>query len=101
MLKPGEQAEIDSDVKINRRVDIPQVMAWKNGVFRFNRTPLDAVMRQVERWYGVEVFYENGVPSIQLGGEIKRDLSLLQLLEGLGELGVKFEIKEKRLYVKQ
>jgi hypothetical protein len=100
LLKPGQQAQINDDRIINRIADIPNVMAWKNGVFKFDRTPLEVMMRQVERWYDVEVYYEHGVPDIQLGGEIKRDLSLQQLLEGLGELGVHFEIKEKRLYVK-
>jgi transmembrane sensor len=100
-LKPGQQARISENKIVSQAANIANVMSWKNGVFRFDRTPLDVLMRQVERWYDVEVLYENGIPDIQLGGEIKRDLSLPQLIEGLGELGVQFEIKGKRLYVKQ
>ncbi|MEP7258102.1 MAG: FecR domain-containing protein, partial [Flavitalea sp.] len=101
VLKPGEQAQLSNEFKVVSGVNTEEVMAWKNGTFRFNRTSLEAVMRQVERWYAVEVIYEQGMPAIQLGGEIKRDLTLSQLLDGLGEMGVKFEIQGKKLYVKQ
>ena len=106
VLFPGQQARLPiakSDaqkIRVVNDANLEEVMAWKNGSFHFNRTPLVAVMRQVERWYDVDVVYENDAPPIRFGGEIKRDLKLSQLLEGLGEMGVHFEIKGKKLYVK-
>lgn len=87
-------------LKLLKSVDIDQVVAWKNGTFNFNRTPLQSVMRQIERWYDIEVVYDQSVPKINFGGEIKRDLTLVQLLEGIQKMGIHCEIKDKILYVK-
>jgi len=104
VLRPGQQAKQPiapgGKMTLVSDADIDEVMAWKNGTFYFNRTSLPVVMRQIERWYDVEVIYEKQVPSIRFGGEIKRDLTLSQLLEGLQEMGVRCEIRGKKLHVK-
>lgn len=109
MLEPGQQAQINMTavalssgrpLNIVNGVDADQVMAWKNGLFQFDKTSLSAVMRQLSRWYDVDVVYEKGVPDINLGGEMKRDLKLSQVLKGLGKIGVNFRIEGgKRLVV--
>lgn len=105
-LAPGQQAQVEearggSPVfsRIVNDADVEQVMAWKNGSFQFDNTPLSVVMRQLSRWYDVEVIYETGVPDIKLGGEMKRDLNLSQVLNGLKKLGVKTRIEGKKLMV--
>ena len=101
LLRPGQQAVVAGQGKELRiqLADIEQTLAWKNGIFQFNRTNLADAMRQLSRWYDVEVVYPNGIPDIKLGGKMKRDLSLSQVLDGLGELGVKFRIEGKKLIV--
>lgn len=100
VLKPGQQcATINGDLLVAVNADIEQALAWKNGTFFFKRTNIADAMRQISRWYDVEVVYEKGVPDIKLGGEMKRDLTLSQMLEALGELGVQFHIENKRLTV--
>ena len=99
ILKPGQQAQVAGGIKVVENADLEQVMAWKNGEFQFDRTSLSAVMRQLSRWYDVEVVYEKGVPDIQFSGEMKRDLNLSQVLEGFGQMGVKFRIEGKKLIV--
>ncbi len=107
VIKPGQQAQLENSVapssqktlKVAGDIDIEQVMAWKNGSFAFNRTPLSHVLIHLSRWYDVEIVYEQGVPDIKLGGEMKRDLSLSQVLKGLGQLGVNFRIEGKKLFI--
>lgn len=99
MLKPGQQAQYAGRISVINDADLDQVMAWKNGSFLFDGTPLTAVMRQLSRWYDVDVVYEKGVPDINLGGEMKRDLNLSQVLKGLGKMGVNFRIEGKKLVV--
>ena len=107
VIEPGQQAQLENSVaassqrqlKVAGNIDIEQVMAWKNGSFVFNRTPLSYVLMQLSRWYDVEIVYEQGVPDIKLGGEMKRDLSLSQVLKGLGQLGVNFRIEGKKLFI--
>lgn len=101
ILKPGEQALLaaNSPLTIEHSPDIDQVMAWKNGLFNFNKLSLQEVMKQIARWYDVEVLYQGEVKPKKFGGEIQRDLNLSEVLEGLKETGIHFRIEEKKLIV--
>lgn len=95
-LQPGQQAVMDNDnhaISV-RPADIKKVTAWKNGVFVFNNTALPAILREVARWYDVEIVY-NASPSSELyGGGISRNLqlsSVLRLLEASGYNHLKLE----------
>jgi ferric-dicitrate binding protein FerR (iron transport regulator) len=58
IIKPGQQAlSADGKLLANNSINIEEVMAWKNGMFKFNRTDLREIMRQIARWYDVEVSY--------------------------------------------
>lgn len=100
MIKPGEQVAYASGrIHVDHAVDLEQVMAWKNGVFNFNNASCEAVMRQLSRWYNIDVVYPRGIPDIQFGGEIQQTLSLAEMLEALGQVEVKFEINDNQLVV--
>ena len=101
-IRPGQQAVFSLDtrqVQAAGTVDIDQVMAWKNGLFHFDNTDIKTILNQLSRWYDVELVYGHGLPDIELGGEMKRDLTLSQVLKGMGELGVNFKIEGKKLIV--
>lgn len=89
ILKPGQQAEITNDqtIKLNESVNTDQVMAWKNGLFNFENASLEDVMRQLSRWYNIEVVYERSIPQMVFGGEMSRNVSLAGLLNGLKRVG--------------
>ena len=106
ILKPGQQAQIAQvnqkthpGIKVIGSADLDKVIAWKNGAFNFNGASLQEVMRQLERWYDIEVEYEKGVPDIQFGGELGRDISLAGLLKALKESEVRFRIESDRRLV--
>jgi transmembrane sensor len=101
ILRPGQQSRLTKSGKLNiiNDVDLEDAVAWKNGLFSFKRADTKAVMRQIARWYDVEIVYESQVPSINFGGEMKRDLNLSQALKGLGRMGLRFRIEEKKLVV--
>ncbi len=102
VLKPGQQAELTPDAHLTvHAADIDQTIAWKNGTFQFNQTSLQDAMRQLSRWYDVDVIYAVGTPDIKFSGDMKRDLNLSQVLEALSEMGVKFKIEGKKLIVMQ
>lgn len=99
-INVGDQAAVrNGDIQLRHAVDIEQVMAWKNGVFNFNNRDCESVMRQLARWYDIEVEYPNGVPKIMFGGEIQKTLPLSEMMEALGAVEVKFEIAGKKLIV--
>ncbi|MFH6989433.1 FecR family protein [Flavobacterium collinsii] len=101
LLKPGQQAQKHKSgvIDVNNNVNMDEVIGWKNGLFYFEQANLQTVLRQLSRWYDVDVVYENGVPVRSFEGEIQRDLNLSQVLRILEKNKVHFKIEGKILRV--
>lgn len=100
-LEKGQQARIpaNGNITLYNNVDVDKVIAWKNGSFSFNRTPLREVLRQIARWYDVDIIYDGQVPDLNFGGELKRNLALKDMLDILQKTGVQFRVEGKKLIV--
>ncbi len=99
LLKPGQQAILDnSDDKIEviDGANTNDVMAWKNGRFQFSNMDLRTIMRQLMRWYDVDVVFEGRAPDIRVGGFIHKDVYLSTVMEFLQERWCVIKWKEKR-----
>lgn len=94
-LKPGEQAIDSNGQLLSAKVDVEEVMSWKNGYFRFNNTDLKTIMRQASRWYNVDVVYEGNIPPLLITGEVSRQVDANAFLEMLRYLNVKFKIEKQ------
>jgi len=95
-LRPGQQARVKANgtsIQVVDHADISEVMAWKAGFFSFNDADLPTVMRQLSRWYNVEVTYEGRIPQRVFTGEIGRNLTLSQVLKGLTKTRIKYRIE--------
>lgn len=95
-LRPGQQARVKANgaaIQVVDHPDIAEVMAWKAGFFSFNDADLPTVMRQLSRWYNVEVEYEGRIPQRVFTGEIGRNLTLSQVLKGLTKTRIKYRIE--------
>ncbi len=95
-LRPGQQARVPANgasIQVVDHADISEVMAWKAGFFSFNDADLPTVMRQLSRWYNVEVKYEGNIPQRVFTGEIGRNLTLSQVLKGLTKTRIKYRIE--------
>jgi transmembrane sensor len=101
ILKPGQQAqvEVEGKMKVKDNASMEEVVAWKNGEFLFQSADIGTMMRQVARWYDIDVSYPNGMPKDRFSGKIGRNVNLSQLLEILKYSEVKFELKERTLIV--
>jgi len=98
MLNPGEQIVAQAGkLKRYKQVDVDAVVAWKEGLFHFNNTSIPVVMEELERWYDVEVVYEQGLPAGALSGEFPRTLLLSEVLRILELSGIKYKIENKKL----
>jgi transmembrane sensor len=84
MLAPGQQGDAAKNgaaIKVGR-ADIQQAMAWKNGLFIFHDLNITEVMKQVGRWYDVDVEYrDNEVKNNEFGGTISKYKSINELLD--------------------
>jgi ferric-dicitrate binding protein FerR (iron transport regulator) len=101
ILKPGQQAQTDQfgAIKIINDADLEEAIAWKEEKFQFGRADIHEVMRQVARWYDVNIEYK-GTVSSHFGGTISRNASLSQVLDMLHLTGkVKFEVKDRKIIV--
>ncbi|MRG45039.1 DUF4974 domain-containing protein [Chitinophaga sp. SYP-B3965] len=96
VLKPGQQALINTSIKLIENADTEKAIAWKNGLFNFENASLEEVMRQLARWYDIEVVYEKGIPDIHFLGKLSKDISLTGLIRTLRASGVNFRIEEGR-----
>jgi transmembrane sensor len=99
-IKPGEQAVFSNNKFLIIQPDINKVIAWRTGFFDFDNMDITAIMRQVSRWYDVDVVYEGKITTDKFGGRISRLLPLSQVLKLLEENDVKFNLEGKRLMVK-
>jgi ferric-dicitrate binding protein FerR (iron transport regulator) len=99
-IKPGQQAVVGQrDIDVVNAVNIDSVMAWKEGVFRFQGTTIESIMKQLARWYDVEVVYENKPTDIFVS-TVPRDVPASQVFHILEATGrVHFRIEGKKVVV--
>jgi ferric-dicitrate binding protein FerR (iron transport regulator) len=100
-LQQGQQAGIiNSKITITDNQDPEKILAWKNGLFNFDGANLEEVMRELERWYDIEVVYENGIPNAdKFIGEMTRQIALTDLLDILKRFQVDFRVEGRKLIV--
>lgn len=99
VIHPGEQAQFARGQIRTNQVDVGEIMSWKEGYFQFNNADIKAIMRQISRWYDVDVRYEGTTPELAFSGEIQRNLSISRVLKILNKSGVHFRIEGKEVIV--
>jgi transmembrane sensor len=109
VLVPGQQAKVYGGTFSKNwqpaiRVingDVEQAVAWRNGRVKLTGASIQEVMRQVSRWYDVDVEYQGNVDRAAFIGEVSRNYSLETLLKGIeAGGGVHFTFEGKRIIVK-
>lgn len=100
-LKPGEQARSAAGKKIQTiaNVNTAEVVAWKDGLFQFSGSDLPAMMRQVGRWYDIDVKFEGRVPEFSFEGKLQRSLNLSQVLKVLSDMNIQYRMDGKTLTI--
>ena len=100
-LKPGEQAELQQSgaFRIIPDADVDQTMAWKNGHFFLKEADIRTVMRQIERWYDVEVVFEDDIRD-KFYVDMSRNTNVSNVFRILESTGlVHFRIDGKKIIV--
>ncbi|MGV3556639.1 FecR family protein [Larkinella arboricola] len=108
ILQPGQQAQLakgsleqpseSAELRV-QQVDVEGVVSWKNGYFRFDQTTLPELMRQIARWYDVEVRFEGPIKEYEFVGQIERSANLSKVLKILELGGVHFRTEGKTIIV--
>ncbi len=100
VLKPGQQAEVNASQQKVANADVSESVAWKNGDFIFNAEEFSSVLKQVARWYNVDIVDQVGHDGLKLTGTVPRTNNLPAVLLSLETAGkVKFQIKGRKVLV--
>jgi len=100
-LSPGQQAEFAAtgNITLHKEVETGLETAWKDGFFWFNNTDIHTLMRQVSRWYDVEVVFDAKVSDDGFSGKVSRNVPLSKLLNVLEQYDIHFKIEGKKITV--
>lgn len=103
ILDPGMQSVVNDEKMYIRKVNVAEVVSWRNGMFVLEDHTLEEIMSKLARWYDFTVFYQNtSLRGATFKGKIPRYASfesILNILEKTGE--VKFSVKNKSVTVYQ
>ena len=103
ILQPGQQAQLQQagDIKLVSNPDMEQTMAWKNGLFAFNGADIHTIMRQISRWYDVDVVFEGDIRG-NFHVEMSRNTNVSNVFRMLETTGaVHFKMEGKKIMVIQ
>lgn len=102
LLAPGKEAILN---KTTGRLhtadgDTESAIAWKNGYFIFDNEKVESIMRQISRWYDVEITYQGDVSRKAIGGSLSRSKNVSEVLNMLELTGtVHFKTNGRRIIV--
>jgi transmembrane sensor len=101
VLLPGQQANVDQSgsMTVLSDVEIDHVVAWKDGWFRFSGSGIEEIMRQISRWYDLDVVYTGELPDKTYTGVVSRSSDLSDVLKIMESAGIKFSINGKTIIV--
>ena len=101
MLIPGQQAQVNvqgENVQVSI-ADTEEAIAWKNGYFQFNKSDISSVMKQLSRWYDLEVRFQGQKPEAHFRGKISRSLQLSEMMKVIEASGVRCKLEGKTLVI--
>jgi ferric-dicitrate binding protein FerR (iron transport regulator) len=100
-LLPSQEAVFsknNNQLKV-QAADVEEAIAWKTGMFEFHDADLHSIMRQLSRWYDVEIKFTGTVSNKLYNGSIRRQATLSQVLQILKLAGVNYTLDERTLIV--
>lgn len=101
LLKPGQQAVStrEGQTTIEQKATAAQILAWKNGLFNFENADLKTVMRELERWYDIDVKFTREPKAFAFQGKLHRNLRLSQILKVLKEMDIHYTLEGRVLTI--
>jgi ferric-dicitrate binding protein FerR (iron transport regulator) len=102
VLEPGQQAQVsnrDGAIKIIKDADVDEAVAWKNGLFMMSGADISVVLRQLARWYDVDIIYQKGMPEGKITGDIPRSMPLSEVLKVMELSGIQCRIDGRKIII--
>lgn len=101
VLRPGQQSRFSSargDLNVVA-IDTEEVIAWKSGLILFEDTALETILRQIGRWYDIEVEYRGVPPQRRFTGGVSRNAPVSEFLKVLEINDIQFTTEGRKLII--
>ena len=101
-LFPGQQIRVayeQPEMQVIDDVDVEQEIAWKNDLFIFKGMDVKSIMREISRWYDIDVVYRAKLNPETFSGIVSQKSNLSQVLKIMEEGGVRFAIEGRTIVV--
>jgi ferric-dicitrate binding protein FerR (iron transport regulator) len=101
LLKPGQEGNLSKTGSLEvKKANISQAMAWKQDQFIFDKVDIQTIMRELSRWYNVDVQYQGEIPKNEFVGKISRNATLAQVIRVLELSHVHLRIEDKTIVIR-
>ncbi|MBO9674210.1 MAG: FecR domain-containing protein [Sphingobacteriaceae bacterium] len=100
-VKPGQQASVSHSDLMLTEVDPQESVAWKEGFFEFNDASIETIMRQISRWYDVDVVFEGRVSTETFTGRVSKFLDIHEVLALVKSPKLHINLKGRRIMIKE
>jgi transmembrane sensor len=100
-LKPGQESIVHKTTGESTitNADISKALAWKNGFFEFENADIHVILRQISRWYDIDVEIGAVDKKKLFGGRISKNISLSQMIKLLQESGFNCKLTDQKLFI--
>ena len=99
VLEPGHECVIEKGKVVVNKVDTESAVAWINGKFNFKSADLAMVLRQLARWYDVDIRYDEKI-NARFSGSMYRSADFYELLKIIEfTSNVAFTVNQKTITV--
>jgi ferric-dicitrate binding protein FerR (iron transport regulator) len=100
LLSPGQQSTVSGSGFKVQEVNTESAVAWKDNKFMFDGNHIEGIMRQISRWYDVDVVFKGNISKETFAGKISKFEQLSQVLDLIELTGlVHFKVEGRRITV--
>lgn len=103
IIAPGQQASFaaaSGDIQV-KEVQADQAIAWVHGKLSLNNLGVEEIMRQISRWYDVDVEFTGPPSTARFWGLINRDVNLSEMLKVMRANGIDAHLQGRKVIVSQ
>ncbi|SEW32523.1 FecR family protein [Chitinophaga arvensicola] len=103
LLSAGQQLTLNTagDFQLNTDADTDEATAWKQNIFQFKQTELHIIMRQLSRWYNVDIVYTGTMKERFFTATFSRDKSLTAVLKIMELNGINCSLHNRTITIMQ
>jgi len=100
VMKPNELIELSNTGMVKGIADLQAALSWRNNIFYFSNESIQNVLKQISRWYDIDIIYDNNLAETPVWGQMSRSKKLSEVLEILEKTNqLKFNIIGKEVHV--